>query len=93
MHLICIFILQFSKTKSGEGANSVKQKYKKYYENSKERKKRLWKEKQEKWKSAESNEAKERFSDWMFLPDLILEHIFKFLSYKVKTFEGTLNLM
>ena len=23
------------------------------------------------------------FSDWMYLPDLILEHIFKFLSYKV----------
>ena len=23
------------------------------------------------------------FTDWMFLPDLVLEHIFKFLSYKV----------
>merc|ERR1719348_1210502 len=70
---------QFSKTKAGEG--DFKPKYKKYYENSKERKRRLWKERQEKWKG-ETNEARERFSDWMYLPDLILEHIFKFLSYK-----------
>ena len=27
---------------------------------------------------------REVFSEWMYLPDLILEHIFKFLSYKVR---------
>ena len=59
--------------------DNVRERYKKYFETSRQRKKRLWLERQEK------RGTKERtpFLGWMYLPDLILEHIFKFLSYKV----------
>ena len=51
----------------------------KYCETSRQRKRRQWKERQEQ-RTAERPPV---FTDWMFLPDLVLEHIFKFLSYKV----------
>jgi len=70
---------QFGGGKSIEKA--IKERYKKYCENSKERKKRIWQEKKEKWRN-DKREGKDKFDGWMFLPDLILEHIFKFLSYK-----------
>ena len=41
----------------------------------------MWKEKLESRKVTQRK--KDNFSDWMYLPDLILEHIFKFLSYRV----------
>ena len=53
-------------------------------QNSKERKRRLWKEKQElRKREPERRERAGVFTEWMYLPDLVLEHIFKFLSYKV----------
>jgi len=52
-----------------------------YKENSKQRKRRLWKEKQGKIAS-QPQETKKCFTGWMYLPDLILEHIFKFLTYR-----------
>ena len=52
---------------------------KKYCETSRQRKRRQWREKQEQRRG----ERPPVFTDWMFLPDLVLEHIFKFLSYKV----------
>ena len=51
-------------------------------ENSKERKRRIWLEKKQKRAENPLKET-EQFSGWMFLPDLILEHIFKFLTYRV----------
>ena len=44
----------------------------------------MWKEKLESRKVTQRK--KDNFSDWMYLPDLILEHIFKFLSYRVSTY-------
>ena len=84
--IISFLLFQFSTSNISKTTTSnVRDKYKKYYENSKERKKRLWKEKQEK-RRTEGRDNNERavFSGWMYLPDLILEHIFKFLSYKVR---------
>ena len=51
----------------------------KYCETSRQRKRRQWRERQE----LRRGERPPVFTDWMFLPDLVLEHIFKFLSYKV----------
>ena len=48
-------------------------------ETSRQRKRRLWRLRQEQRRPEKSP----AFTDWMFLPDLVLEHIFKFLSYKV----------
>ena len=76
------YCCKFGGGKSIEKA--IKERYKKYCENSKERKKRIWQEKKEKWRN-DKREGKDKFDGWMFLPDLILEHIFKFLSYKVRS--------
>ena len=46
------------------------------------RKKREWVEKQKKWK-IEGGNRKETFDGWMYLPDIILEQIFQYLSYRV----------
>ena len=48
-------------------------------ETSRQRKRRQWRERQ----TLRRAERPPVFTDWMFLPDLVLEHIFKFLSYKV----------
>ena len=53
----------------------------KCFESSKERKRRLWRERQQ--NSSQRTQRPAVCSDWMFLPDLVLEHIFTFLSYKV----------
>jgi len=52
-----------------------------YKESSKDRKRRIWQEKQNK-KKENPDKPRTVFSGWMFLPDLILEHIFKFLTYR-----------
>ena len=79
---ISISSIQFSDDKK-KPADVIKEKYKKYLENSKQRKRRLWKEKLE--SRGVTQKKKDTFTDWMYLPDLILEHIFKFLSYRVST--------
>ena len=66
--------------KKKDDVNNVRDRFKKYFENSKQRKKRLWLERKE----GSHTKAKTPFLGWMYLPDLILEHIFKFLSYKVR---------
>eukprot|EP00092_Neocalanus_flemingeri_P001028 GFUD01001097.1.p1 GENE.GFUD01001097.1~~GFUD01001097.1.p1 ORF type:complete len:570 (-),score=89.29 GFUD01001097.1:101-1810(-) len=66
------------KRDTGTSRNSYR-----FIENSKDRKRRLWKEKQKK-RAEQSKEPTIHFSGWMYLPDLILEHIFKFLSYKAR---------
>lgn len=45
------------------------------------RKRREWRTKQEKWKNEQEN-CHERFDGWMYLPDIILEQIFQYLTYK-----------
>ena len=50
-------------------------------ESSRQRKRRQWRERQELRQT--QSERPPVFTEWMFLPDLVLEHIFKFLSYKV----------
>jgi len=52
-----------------------------YKESSKDRKRRIWQEKQNR-KKENPDKPRTVFSGWMFLPDLILEHIFKFLTYR-----------
>jgi len=49
-------------------------------ESNKEKKRRRWKEIQRKKKEGQKDETE--FRGWMYLPDLILEHIFKFLTYR-----------
>jgi len=67
---------------------SIRSRYK-YLENSKDRKRRLWKENKKKW-AEQSKELRTHFGGWTYLPDLILEHIFKFLSYRVGLFSQLL---
>lgn len=53
-------------------------------ENNQMRKRRRWQEIQ-RWRKQEAGEGERKekvFSSWSFLPDLILEHIFKFLTYR-----------
>ena len=64
---------------ASSSGRAVKGRERKYCETSRQRKRRQWKERQEQ-RTAERPPV---FTDWMFLPDLVLEHIFKFLSYKV----------
>ena len=73
--------MQFNDDKK-KPADVIKERYKSYLENSKQRKRRLWKEKLE---SRALTQKKDTFTDWMYLPDLILEHIFKYLSYRVSS--------
>merc|ERR1712012_768417 len=49
-------------------------------ESNREKKRRRWKEIQKKKKEGQKDETE--FRGWMYLPDLILEHIFKFLTYR-----------
>ena len=56
-----------------------KERERKVWENSRQRKRRQWRERLDQRRG----ERPPVFTDWMFLPDLVLEHIFKFLSYKV----------
>ena len=61
-------------------AGNGKVRARKAFESSKERKRRVWRERQ----SLRTERAPTVLcTDWMFLPDLVLEHIFTFLSYKV----------
>merc|ERR1711953_1275228 len=53
-------------------------------ESNKERKRRRWKEIQRRKKEGEKNGQNTEFRGWMYLPDLILEHIFKFLTYRAQ---------
>ena len=64
-------------------ADVIRERYKSYLENSKQRKRRLWKEKLE--SRGQTKKKTDTFTDWMYLPDLVLEHIFKYLSYRVST--------
>jgi len=52
-------------------------------ESNKERKRRRWKEIQRRIKEGED---RTEFGGWMYLPDLILEHIFKFLTYRERKY-------
>ena len=74
--------MQFNDDKK-KPADVIKERYKSYLENSKQRKRRLWKEKLE--SRALTQKKTDTFTDWMYLPDLILEHIFKYLSYRVSS--------
>ena len=79
--------MQFGDDKK-KPADVIKERYKQYLETSKQRKKRLWRERLE--RRAGGKEKREPFSDWMYLPDLIIEHIFKFLSFRVSTITSSL---
>jgi len=52
-----------------------------YKESSKDRKRRVWQERRSK-KAENPDKPRTYFTGWMYLPDLILEHIFKYLSYR-----------
>merc|ERR1719410_2456361 len=58
----------------------------KFGESSRQRKRRQWREKQELRQNRPDKPPV--FTEWMFLPDLVLEHIFKFLSYKERVSAG-----
>ena len=62
-------------------AEKLKESRSKYLESSKERKRRLWREREQQRRGHTRRAA--AFTGWMFLPDLVLEQIFTFLSYKV----------
>ncbi|XP_023341325.1 uncharacterized protein LOC111711258, partial [Eurytemora carolleeae] len=52
------------------------------HETSRERKRRRWKEKMKNY-SEQTKSTKNKVEGWAYLPDLILEQIFQYLTYKV----------
>ncbi len=52
-------------------------------ETSRARKRRLWRERQEARSAGSAAHRPPRCEGWAYLPDIVLEEIFKYLSYKV----------
>jgi hypothetical protein len=52
-------------------------------ETSRARKRRLWRERQEARSAGSATRRPPRCEGWAYLPDIVLEEIFKYLTYKV----------
>jgi hypothetical protein len=53
-------------------------------ETSRARKRRLWRERQEARSAGSAAHRPPRCEGWAYLPDIVLEEIFKYLTYKVR---------
>jgi len=57
-------------------------------ETSRARKRRLWRERQEARSAGSAAHRPPRCEGWAYLPDIVLEEIFKYLTYKVGAMVG-----
>jgi hypothetical protein len=64
-------------------------------ETSRERKRRAWRQRQEARQAGADSAAGRppRCESWAYLPDIVLEEIFKYLSYRVGFLEGVKDFL